>query len=185
MKKALLIGLILASSIMSYAQKTDSLKTAIQKNAEALGQGGNNELKLNLLNAINGMLELSYEHIIVDNMGIGASVLLGLDNSAAYKFSFTPYYRLYFSAKKASGFFIEGNTSILTIEDDYWAPYSNTSYKSTVTTFSLGAAVGTKFFTRGGFFAEGYGGLGKLLGDRIGYNLAEVSRVGISIGKRF
>ncbi len=185
MNKILLLGLFLASSLLGFAQKTDSLKSSIQKNAEALGHGGNNELKLNLLNVVNAMPELSYERIIADNMGLGASVSIGLGKSVANKFNFTPYYRLYFGKKKASGLFVEGNTSIVVIEDDYWAPYSNRSYKSTVTTFSLGAAAGVKILTRNGFFGEGYLGIGKLIGDRIGYSSAELLRQGISLGKRF
>src|SRR4051794_18319052 len=113
MNKILLTGLILVSSIMSYAQKTDTLKSSIQKNAEALGDGGNNELKINLLFAVIGMPEVSYERIIEDNMGVGASVFVGLDNSQPFKFGFTPHFRLYFGQKKASGFFIEGNTSLI------------------------------------------------------------------------
>ncbi|MES2652665.1 MAG: hypothetical protein V4663_13060 [Bacteroidota bacterium] len=184
MGKILLLGLLLASSLLGFAQKTDSLKSSIQRNAETLGHGGNNELKLNLLNVINGMPELSYERIIADNMGLGASVFVALDNSVAYKFSFASYYRLYFGKKKASGIFIEGNTGILTLEDEYYADVAHI-YKVTSTNFTLGVAVGVKYLTRNGFFGEAYAGGGKLLAYRIGYSIQDFPRIGISLGKRF
>ena len=48
MKKVLLLVILLASTLFSYAQKTDSLKSSIQQKAEAIGHGGNNEIKINL-----------------------------------------------------------------------------------------------------------------------------------------
>jgi len=200
MKKILLIGLILASSSVGYAQKTDSLKNSIQKNAEALGHGGKNELKINLLFSVIGMPEISYERIIEDNMGIGASVFVGLDDSQDdsqnYAFGFTPHFRVYFGQKKASGFFIEGNTSVVTIQKyDYY--YSFSSYyapgytppppvRTNSTYFGLGAAAGAKFLTRNGFLGEAYLGVGRLLGKRNNDSGVEAyPRIGITIGKRF
>ncbi len=189
MKKIVLIVLFIASSFWGYAQKIDSLKAQIQKNSEAIGHGGSNEIKINLLFAIEGLPEISYERIIANNMGVGAAVAVGMDKSAAYEFSFTSYYRLYFGKKKASGLFIEGNTSVITLTDDYYdisAQYPNgRTYKSTATSVGLGVAAGTKFLTRNGFFAEAYVGFSKLIGDRIGYYTGAVSRNGVSIGKRF
>ena len=191
MKKLLLILLLLAQSIFIYAQKTDSLKRLIQKNAEKIDHGGNNELKFNLILAIAGMPELSYERMIRDNMGIGAAISLGLDHSADYKFNFTSYYRLYFGAQKISGFFIEGNTGIVTLTDEYYAntftyPIVYTyQYTATTTSVSLGAAAGYKLLTRNGLFAEAYLGISKLIGDRNGYNISKIPRLGISLGKRF
>ena len=193
MKKILLIGLVLASSFMGYAQKTDTLSKSIQKNAEAIGHGGNNEFKINVLFSVIGMPEITYERIFADNMSVGASVLVGLDRSLEYKFAFTPYYRLYFGAKKASGFFIEGNASLVNTESEYY-DYSYSQYTSypgnynmhyknrSNTNFGFGAAAGAKFLTRNGFLGEAYLGLVRLLGN----NSAEAfPRMGITIGKRF
>ncbi len=191
MKRTLLIGLILASSLMSYAQKTDTLKSSIQKKAEAIGHGGNNELKINLLFSVIGMPEISYERIIEDNMGLGVSVFVGLDNTQNYKFGFIPHFRLYFGQKKASGFFIEGNTGVVSFGDnDYYEPMYQSDYvptyvKRSSTNFSLGAAAGGKFLTRNGFLGEAYLGVGRLFGERSGYSNEAYPRVGITIGKRF
>ncbi|RZK41971.1 MAG: hypothetical protein EOO90_09535 [Pedobacter sp.] len=194
MKKVLFLGLLTAMGFSSYAQNTDSLKTAIQKNAEAIGHGGNNELKINLLFSILAMPEITYERILADNMSVGASVLIGADNSDNfnYNFAFTPYYRLYFGQKKASGFFIEGNASVANIRDDYYhfdpaisyAPgYGGSVRRENHTNFGLGASVGGKFLTRNGFLGEAYMGVGRFMGSN---SSAEAyPRMGITIGKRF
>jgi len=183
----------MVSSLMSFAQKIDTLKNSIQKNAEVIGHGGNNELKINLLYTVIGMPEITYERLLADNMGIGASVFVGLDNSVDYKFGFIPHYRLYFGAKKASGFFIEGNAAVITFRDNYYYQY-NSSYPSTFnsavaeknsTTFGLGAAAGAKFLTRNGFLGEAYLGLGRTFGESSGFDPEAYPRVGITIGKRF
>lgn len=190
MKKILFIGLLLASSLMSYAQKTDTLKNSIQKNAEAIGHGGNNELKINLLFSIIGMPEISYERILADNMGVGASIFVGLDNTIDYKFGFTPHFRVYFGQKKASGFFIEGNMSFITVRDNYYNyspssyyPTSNIYIEKNRTNFGLGAAAGGKFLTRNGFLGEAYLGVGRVLGEDSSFEA--YPRIGITIGKRF
>ena len=193
MKKVLFIGLLLASTLMGYGQKTDSLKNSIQKNAEAIGHGGKNELKINLLFTVLGMPEISYERLLADNMGIGASILIGLDKEIDYKFAFIPHYRVYFGSKKASGFFIEGNAGI-TIVENYYYYYGAISYppnytpdpvKTSKTYFGLGAAAGAKFLTRNGFLGEAYLGVGRTFGDRSSADLGGYPRIGITIGKRF
>lgn len=191
MKKILFLALVLASSLMSYAQKADTVKNSIQKNAEAIGHGGNNELKINLLFTVLGMPEISYERLLADNMGVGASVFVGLDDSQDYKFGFIPHYRIYFGAKKASGFFIEGNASLITSRDYSSIYYSSSSYygyygsvEKNITTFGLGAAAGGKFLTRNGFLGEAYLGVGRSIGENAS-DLEAYPRVGITIGKRF
>ncbi|RYG02218.1 MAG: hypothetical protein EOO07_33265 [Chitinophagaceae bacterium] len=127
MKKVLFFAVLLASSLCSNAQNTDTLKISIQKKAEAIGHGGNNELKINLLFTVIGLPEISYERLLADNMGVGVSAFVGLDNSIEYKFGFVPYYRIYFGAKKASGFFIEGNASVITTTRYRYAYYNDFS----------------------------------------------------------
>lgn len=185
MKKFLPIGLFLVSSLMSYAQKTDTLKSSMLKKLESIDHQGNNELKFNLLFSSMGKPEFSYERIIAYNMGIGAAVFVGIEKSIAFKFGFIPYYRLYFGKKKASGFFIEANTGIVTLEDDYWTSNSNRPTRFRTTNLNLGVATGAKLITRNGFFCEAYLGYGKLLANRIGYSTRDVPRSGIIIGKRF
>lgn len=191
MKKILLFALLLSVSSLTFAQKADSTRTSIQKNAEAIGQGGKNEIKLNLLFAILGMAEVSYERLLADNLGLGVSAFANFDEVTDQNFGVIPHFRLYFGAKKASGFFIEANTGIISEEYEVYLPsnssvypYYNGRYKvERQLSLGLGAAAGAKFLTRNGFLGEAYFGLGRTLG-RNAYSEA-YPRVGITIGKRF
>lgn len=180
MKKMILIGLCLASSVFANAQQADTTAT---KNVNI---NGNNELKLNLIYTIAGFPELNYERIIKDDMSVGVAVLVGLEKNSEYSFGVIPNYRVYFGSKKANGFFIEGNAAVISNRDDYYSysstwSYNNSLYK-TYTNFGLGAAAGAKFLTKNGFVGEIYAGVGRLFGSRS--NDAYV-RSGITIGKRF
>jgi hypothetical protein len=190
MKRLLLIALFLVTFVNANAQKNaDSISKAIQKNAEEMGQGGNNEIKVNLLNAVIGIPEISYERLVGDNMGVGLSVLVGVGNDLDYyQFGATPHFRVYFGAKKASGFFVEANTAIYSLRERNYLVYFNNSgnsfsYRSSQTAFGLGAAAGGKFLTRNGFLGEAYLGLGRFFGDAA--IIDAYPRVGITIGKRF
>ncbi len=191
MNKFLLLGLLLASTLMVSAQ-TDSLSKSIQKRSEAIGHGGNNELKLNLLMTIIGAPEITYERLIGDNMGLGLTAGVSIsEDDVDYKYIIMPHYRLYFGGKKANGFFIEGNAALMG-NRDYTQLYYTDYYPSggmhsrnweTKTQFGLGAAAGAKFLTRNGFLGEVYTGVGRVFGSR---RLIEAyPRVGITIGKRF
>lgn len=190
MKKFLLLGLLLASTLMVSAQ-TDSLSKSIQKRSEAIGHGGNNELKLNLLMTIIGAPEITYERLIGDNMGLGLTAGVSIsEDDVDYKYIIMPHYRLYFGGKKANGFFIEGNAALMGNREysylyytDYYPGGGGSHNWNTKTQFGLGAAAGAKFLTRNGFLGEVYTGVGRVFGSR---RLIEAyPRVGITIGKRF
>jgi hypothetical protein len=190
MKKLILTSLLLSSFIFANAQnKADSLSKAVQKEAEAIGQGGNNEIKLNLLYTVIGIPEISYERLLKDNMGVGVSIFAAIDKRQDYDFAVIPHFRVYFGAKKASGFFIEGNATVITSNSDnrYIIINGNTVYSDPslkTTNFGLGAAAGAKFLTRNGFTGEIFLGLGRIFGnDNAG--LEGYPRSGITIGKRF
>lgn len=180
MKKMILIGLCLASSVFANAQQADTTAT---KNA---GINGNNELKLNLVYTIAGFPELNYERIIKDDMSVGVAVLVGLEKNSEYSFGVMPNYRVYFGSKKANGFFIEANAAVISNRDDYYSyssswDYRNSLYK-TETNFGLGAAAGAKFLTKNGFVGEIFLGVGRLFGNSVD---DAYPRAGITIGKRF
>ncbi|RZK57892.1 MAG: hypothetical protein EOO91_09325 [Pedobacter sp.] len=180
MKKLILSGLLLASTIFTYAQKADT--TASKKT----GLSGNNEIKLNLFMTIAGVPEINYERILSDDMSVGLAVLIGIDD-LDYKFGIIPNYRVYFGGKKANGFFIEGNAAVIGSQNNvYYYDYSgNGFYKNsskTQTNFGLGAAAGAKFLTKNGFVGEIYLGAGRLFGDN---SIDAYPRAGITIGKRF
>lgn len=190
MRKLILSSLLLAFVFFANAQNTQD--STANKNS---GINGNNEIKLNLIYTIAGFPELSYERILKDDMSVGVSVLVGIEEDAEYSFGFIPHYRIYFGKKKANGFFIEGNAAIISTKDDYYQyiPSSSSYYpqngydytytvSKTYTNFGLGAAAGAKFLTKNGFVGEIYLGVGRLFGSN---SIDAYGRGGITIGKRF
>jgi hypothetical protein len=146
----------------------------------------NNELKINLAMSIGGLPEITYERFIADNMGVGLSAAISLDNSLATNAIILPYYRVYFGSKKAAGFFIEGNGAMV-VEKQYSYNYDHYGYYSSSSTssvahFGLGAALGVKFLTRNGLLGEIHLGLGRLF---INNGDAVYPRIGLTLGKRF
>ena len=176
-------------STCAFAQK-DSLAKAIEMRSAAIGHTGNNEIKVNVLYLVLGMPEISYERLITDNMGVGLSTMISVDDDIDMKYGVLANYRLYFGNKKANGFFIEGNMGVIVEETGtyYYVPSPvNDGYyydirKSNDAYFGLGAAVGAKFLTRNGLLGEAYLGGGRLLSDK---SSEFYPRIGITIGKRF
>lgn len=182
MKKFIILGLLIASTIFAYAQKTDS-------SASKGGINGNNELKINLAYTVAGLPEINYERIIKDDMSVGIAVLFGIEKNNDFNFGVIPNYRIYFGGRKANGFFIEGNAAVISYRNDNmyinYDPNTNTFTSfggENQTNFGLGAAAGAKFLTKNGFVGEIYLGAGRLFGDN---SIGAYPRAGITIGKRF
>lgn len=151
----------------------------------AFSQSENNEFKVNILYTAIGMPELSYERLISDNSSLGASVAFSLDKKEDMdlRFSFTPYYRMFFGQKKAAGFFIEANSIVINYVDTiYYNASTNTYETKTGLGLGLGAAAGAKFLTKNNLIGEVYGGVGRVFGDN---SLGAYPRFGITLGKRF
>lgn len=184
MKRLSLLSIALLVSVLTMAQETPDISNQVIARSEALGQTGDNEIRLNMLTAIIGYPELNYERFLADNMGVGIAGAFSLESREKLNIRWyaMPYYRLYFGDKKASGFFIEGNIAIYNQEiEEYDETVPGWKYNK-YTNGGFGAAVGGKFLTRNGFVGEVYGGVGRLFGD----SPDEIyPRVGISIGKRF
>lgn len=143
------------------------------------------EIKLNALTSILAIPEVSYEYLLNDESGIGASILIGLNDDSDLNFAFTPYYRFYFGKKTAAGFFLEGfgmysnqDNNVTTI----FGEFSNGN-QNTTNDFALGIGLGGKFLSKKGFIGELSLGVGRnLFGNH--YEEA-VGRIGITLGKRF
>ncbi|GLB53162.1 hypothetical protein NBRC110019_22020 [Neptunitalea chrysea] len=147
---------------------------------------GNNEIKLNVLYTLIGLPEVTYERILDEESAIGISIATAIDEDITLKFIASPYYRVYFGKKRAAGFFLEGNVSFLSIEDDleYDSLLMGTFYKEeNKLGYGVGIAVGGKFMTRSNWVAELYTGVGRNFVDSENYQF--YPRAGITIGKRF
>jgi len=193
MKKAFLV-LLLLTSFVSFAQEE------VQEEKVK-----HSEIKVNAFNLIVfKSVDFSYEYLIDSESSVGASVLFNLQNredrnfedGPIYneKFSFTPYYRRYFSSKYAWGFFLEafGSYNIQdTVVDEYvydivLDDYNYVSSDETSNNVAFGIAVGGKFVTKKGFLFEVFGGVGRNIitsNDAVGSEF--VPRLGATLGWRF
>ena len=181
--------LLLSLNAFSQQQNTSTDVNAAQ--SKSLNGSDNNELRINLLMSIIGLPELTYERYVADNMGVGLSVAVSLDKmeNMSTRSIISPYYRLYFGNKKASGFFIEGNMALVRQKEldynyyyDNGVTYQSELYTRLTTNFGFGGAIGVKLLARNGFVGEVYLGGGRLFGESI----AEAyPRIGVSLGKRF
>ncbi|MCZ4222734.1 hypothetical protein [Pedobacter rhodius] len=194
MKRYFLFAIFMVNFTTAFAQ-TDSLSKSIKAKSDAIGHGGNNEIRINLLYTVIGIPEVTYERLLEDNMGVGISVAVRLTDEnvfgSRFNYIITPHYRLYFGSKKANGFFIEGNAGVVSYKESDYSSLAYTSYPpnfdysvfdKNYTKLGLGVAGGAKFLTRNGFLGEAYLGLGRVFGSQ---SIDVYPRFGLSIGKRF
>ncbi|MGB6037661.1 MAG: hypothetical protein WBG42_15405 [Cryomorphaceae bacterium] len=175
-----LLTLLLAFSLTATFAQTDS-EIKDRRN-------GLNELKFNAGTALFELLELSYERVLNNDMGVGMSVSYSSLEGQDYRGSILPYFRFYPSEKQvASGFFLEANTGVIFSESTgYFIRDSNGQYvedDEQFVSFGFGVAVGGKFISRTGLFGEIFGGIGREFLDE---SYIEVyPRVGLNFGYRF
>lgn len=148
---------------------------------------GQNEFKANIGSLLADLPEIGYEYLLNEESGLGISVAFSIDDDVSYRFMTFPYYRMYFGKKKASGFFIEGNSAVFfqrIQRSAFFGTVNDPTTDASVMGFGLGIAIGGKFLTKSAFIGELYVGGGRnfINTDKIneGY-----PRIGISIGKRF
>lgn len=142
------------------------------------------ELKLNALSSILALPEVSYEYLLNDESGLGASIMFALNDDTDMNFAFTPYYRFYFGKKTAAGFFLEGFGMYSNMETSEYSDFLFSSGETKTTNdFALGISLGGKFLSKNGWIGELFIGGGRnLFGNH--YDEA-VGRIGITVGKRF
>ena len=135
-----------------------------------------------------GSINLSYERVINDNTSFGIVVDKTYDQEYFNReYTIAPHYRIYFSKKRARGFFFETN---FTLYSERTYMYNNGYYNGSAITkeseigMGLGIALGGKFVTSNGFVLDIYAGIGRAM-NRPVYIGDMFSAAGISIGKRF
>ena len=140
-------------------------------------------------------IELSYEHYIDDVSSWGVSTFFNFDRSYSEGYRFesfeiSPYYRLYFRAKKNhnSGFFVQ---PFLSITEGVYDLYSeNYDYYEEADFFGLagGALIGRKWVNRKNYSFEIHAGVGRFFVFEEGNTFQEGTaypRINFAIGKRF
>ena len=174
--KKLITLLFLSSCLSSYCQQKE------------VPDFKRNELKGNALFLVLGAVEITYERLINEDSGIGATVFFVNEDDFESNFTLTPYYRAYFGKKTAAGFFVEGfsmfNTGVAS-KTYYYDNNNNISRieKDRYSDLALGFGLGSKWVHKRGFVFEINTGIGRNL---LSKNSPEiVGRLGITIGYRF
>lgn len=179
MKQLLLVLLILLSVTTTFAQTDTDIVDR---------RYGLNELKFNAGTALFELLELSYERILNNDMGVGMSASYSSMEGQDYRGSILPYFRFYPSEKQvASGFFLEANTGVVFSENSGFIRVDQNGIfvvdDERYVSYGFGVAVGGKFVSKTGLFGEIYGGIGREFLDE---SFIEVyPRVGLNFGYRF
>lgn len=180
MKKILLVSALVAGLSTLNAQETASAERQ-------------NDIMISPIELIAGpVLNVSYERLLNENSGIGINGLFDLQNDEDYSFNqISPYYRMYFGKKYASGFFVEGFVPITMTNDTHYIPHydSNNYYTSPVeeknTTLGIGVGFGGKWVARKNIIFEASAGIARRFGLDSHYDSAITGKGMLGIGYRF
>lgn len=184
MKKTFLILLVLLGSLNGFAQE-DELA-----NDDPIRS---NEVKINALFLVVGAFDVTYERLLNQESGVGLNVFIPYDSDIKDNINYfiSPYYRLYFGNKYASGFFLEGFGMLNSVNNERYSTlegfdpvFDNRIVTETETNFALGIATGGKWYTNSGFVGEVSIGFGRniLSSD---YDNDFVGKLAITVGYRF
>lgn len=176
--KKILLFFVVTLALSSYGQENESV--LLKKN----------EIKGNALFLVLGAFEVTYEQILNDDSGIGVSLFfIAKEEDFDTTFSLSPYYRAYFGKKRASGFFVEGFSSISTGKNGSYSEYDPTTDSSYIvkgekyTDLALGFGIGSKWVHKKGYIFEINAGMGRNLFSNNSPEI--VGRGGITLGYRF
>ena len=182
MKKSFLAVVLLFSFFVAKAQnKNDAIVNPYEKK---------NEVIVNLIAPLAGGIGVSYERHLNKKSSLGTSFMYTYDNSKDedMNYSISPYYRMYFGKKYASGFFAEGFGMIMSVDGK---KIYDTAQKITFTenpdviNFSVGVGLGWKGVTKSGFVYGANLGYGKMLFNEDKTDHDIVAKVGLNLGYRF
>ncbi len=113
---------------------------------------------------------ISYERLLNQDSGLGINAIFGLGREMTDFWQVSPYYRMYFGKKFASGFFVEGFVPITsTKEDDYVYLSPNNQPQpidENVTSIGFGIGFGGKWVVKRNIVFEASGGVGRRFSDK-------------------
>ena len=183
MKKIFLVVVLLFSFFVTKAQnKKDTILNPYEKK---------NELILDLVGpSFAGGINVSYERHLNKKSSLGITLFYIYDNTKEtdMNYSISPYYRMYFGKKYASGFFVEGFGMIHSTDGK---KIYDTVEKLTFTenpnviNFSIGAGLGWKGVAKSGFTYGANLGMGItfLNADKTDHD--HVAKFSLNVGYRF
>lgn len=155
-----------------------------------------NDMMISPIELIAGpALNVSYERLLNKDSGIGINVMMLLDKGEdgdGIQSQISPYYRMYFGKKYASGFFVEGFIPITMSNDEIYVPYTSSgSFVSTYkyeknTTIGAGIGFGGKWVARRNIIFEVSMGIARRFGMSSEYDDTPITGKGmLGIGYRF
>lgn len=103
----------------------------------------------------------TYERILSEDSGVGANAIFRIGSDLDDFVQISPYYRAYFGAKYASGFYIEGFVPFAVVENKEWSNGSQTTSSSKNTSAGLGFGLGGKWVAKKKFVFELNLGIGR------------------------
>ncbi len=147
------------------------------------------EPKLNLAYLILGNFDVSYEHLISQESGVGVNLMIPFDDYIKWNINYnlTGYYRFYFGDGYADGFFGEAFTNLNNVRDSLPAENGEGTNRENVTDLALGLSGGYKLVSSGGVVLEAFIGGGRNLFNEFNSsrNFDFVLRAGLNVGYRF
>ena len=154
-----------------------------------------NDIMISPIELIAGpALNISYERLLNENLGIGINVAYLLDNAGddgGLQSQISPYYRMYFGKKYASGFFVEGFVPITTSNDGHYNYSAGPGYFESNfvaeknTTVGIGVGFGGKWVARKNIIFEASIGIARRFGMDSDYDSAITGKGMLGIGYRF
>jgi len=172
-KSILFIALLLGAGWRANAQEQEIFNLA------------KNELKVDVAYILGATLKVEYEHLLNDWSGLGAMAAYNFsgDNFSNMRFQMLGFYRLYFGKQPVSGFFLESNMGITTVNYYQSVHYYPFVGRKTSTAFGIGIALGWKWhIDKSNIVLDIFGGAGRLFNEN---SVRAYPRMGICIGKRF
>ena len=161
----------------------------IAVNAQEMETDRRNDIMISPIELIAGpALNASYERLLNKDSGIGINVAFLLNNAdddSGIRSQISPYYRMYFGKKYASGFFVEGFIPITTSEDGYYDYISGPNYFETRytpeknTTVGIGIGFGGKWVARKNIIFEVSGGIARRFGMDDNYDDSSITGKGM------
>ena len=173
-----------------------SLVFAVSAQAQEESSDRQNDIMISPIELIAGpALNVSYERLLNKDSGIGINAVIILDNgdnNGGLQSQISPYYRMYFGKKYASGFFVEGFVPITMSNDSVYVPYYGPGYYEPTykneknTTIGAGIGFGGKWVARRNIVFEASIGIARRFGMNEEYSDTPVTGKGmLGIGYRF
>ncbi|MDO6821400.1 DUF3575 domain-containing protein [Zobellia sp. 1_MG-2023] len=182
MKKKYLVIILFFSIFITKAQNQNTSSTNQYEQ--------NNEIKINVVFTPLGLLDVAYERNLnrKSSLGISGLYVFSQKHDEDTNFLISPFYRRYFGKKYASGFFVEGFTTIGSTDGKQLTDSNGNltlNEGPDVMDLSVGLTLGSKWVTKQGITFEAFFGFGKTLFNTDKTDHSQVNRFGINIGYRF